>query len=126
MSGSRGPATGLDPLGDLNLPRGETTDGEVITFAEDHPECMERWDAAERSILRDWPSGISTMSSAPSTASSAKTRAGCCTRAHGARPGFESTRTRFGGLRPVWCDYHHGWREQGLTDHSGMEAIFER
>jgi len=37
--------------GDLNLPRAETMEGEVITFAEDHPEMLERWDHAERSIL---------------------------------------------------------------------------
>ena len=28
-------------------------------------------------------------------------------------------------LRPQWCDYHHGWREEGLSDHSALEAIFE-
>ena len=29
------------------------------------------------------------------------------------------------GLRPRWCDYHHGWREDGLSDHSALEAIFD-
>ena len=28
-------------------------------------------------------------------------------------------------LNPVWCDYEHGWREAGLSDHSGMIAVFE-
>jgi exodeoxyribonuclease-3 len=37
--------------GDFNLPKLETTEGEVITFAENHPEQLVRWDAAERSIL---------------------------------------------------------------------------
>ena len=53
--------------GDLNTPRAETTDGEVITFAPNHPESVastaarlgyasqgpERWDAAERGITAD-------------------------------------------------------------------------
>jgi exonuclease III len=112
--------------GDLNLPRAETIEGEVITFAEDHPEFLERWDSAERSILpglADW--GLAD--------------------AFRALHGFERqdvswvlhTRSRrkgglridhvlaSDGLRPKWCDYHHGWREQGLSDHSGLEVIFE-
>jgi hypothetical protein len=43
--------------GDLNTPQRETQDGEVITFAENHPQWLERWDAAERSVvegLAEW------------------------------------------------------------------------
>ena len=29
------------------------------------------------------------------------------------------------GLGPVACDYVHGWREAGLSDHSAIEATFE-
>jgi exonuclease III len=112
--------------GDLNLPRAETLDGEVITFAEDHPEFLERWDAAERSILP----GLAEWGLAD---------------AFRALHGFErqdvswvlhTRRRRKGGLRidhvlaseflrPRWSDYHHGWRERGLSDHSGLEVIFE-
>jgi exonuclease III len=111
--------------GDLNLPRAETLDGEVITFAGDHPEFLERWDAAERSILP----GLAEWGFAD---------------AFRALHGFERqdaswvlhTRSRRKAglridhvlasdtLRPSWCDYHHGWREQGLSDHSGLEVIF--
>jgi hypothetical protein len=28
-------------------------------------------------------------------------------------------------LRPGDCEYIHGWRELGLSDHSAMEALFE-
>ena len=113
--------------GDLNLPRAETRDGEVLTFAELHPpELIERWDAAERSILP----GLAEWGLAD---------------AFRALHGFERqdaswvlhTRSRrkaglridhvlaSADLRATWCDYHHGWREQGLSDHSGLEAIFE-
>ena len=59
--------------GDLNLPREETVHGEVITFAENHPQFLERWDAAERSLLTGSPSGISPTASAPCTATTAAT-----------------------------------------------------
>lgn len=28
-------------------------------------------------------------------------------------------------LNPIACDYLHGWREAGLSDHSAMETIFD-
>ena len=37
--------------GDLNTPRLENGVGEVETFASNHPDHEERWDAAERSLL---------------------------------------------------------------------------
>jgi hypothetical protein len=27
-------------------------------------------------------------------------------------------------LRPLACHYHHAWRDQGLSDHSALEADF--
>jgi exonuclease III len=112
--------------GDFNLPRRETIEGEVITFAEDHPEWLERWDAAERAILP----GLAAWDLAD---------------AFRALHGYERqdvswvlhtrARRRAGlrldhvlasaSLRPRWCDYQHGWREQGLSDHSAIEAIFD-
>ena len=112
--------------GDLNLPRAETTDGEVITFAEDHPECIERWDAAERSVLpglAEW--GLSDVfrdlhgyeRQDASWVLHTRSR-----RKAGLRIDHVLASV---SLRPLWCDYHHGWREQGLSDHSGIEAIFD-
>ena len=37
--------------GDFNAPRSEGPNGEVETFAVDHPRHAERWDAAERSVI---------------------------------------------------------------------------
>jgi len=111
--------------GDLNVPRLETIDGEIITLADRHPEQLLRWDAAERSLfelgeydLRD-----------------------CFRRLHG----FErrdvswvlhTRNMKKSGMRldhilasssmnVVYCDYHHEWRDSGLSDHSAMEAVFE-
>ncbi|MGG7377568.1 hypothetical protein ACQ7B2_01840, partial [Escherichia coli] len=44
--------------GDLNTPRRELADGTLLTFAHDskgrlRPERGERWDRAERALVRD-------------------------------------------------------------------------
>jgi exonuclease III len=111
--------------GDLNAPRGEGPNGEVETFAVDHPRDAERWDAAERSVitgLADWD------------------LADLFRGIHGygvTEPTWE--RSRRGGsvgrrfdhvfasasLRGIACDYVHAWRETGLSDHSAVEAVFE-
>jgi exonuclease III len=112
--------------GDLNAPRSERLDGRVETFAPEEPGIEARWDAAERSLLEglaDW--GFQD----------------CFRALHGYERGDVSwvfhTRSRrraghrldhvlaSGALRPAACDYIHGWREAGLSDHSAMEALFE-
>lgn len=126
--------------GDLNTPREETVHGEVITFAESHAQLpaaatmallgyespVERWDAAERGVtagLAGWD------------------LADCFRALHGWERRDVSwvfhTRARrkaafrldhvlaSASLRVRWCDYHHGWREAGLSDHSAIEAQFE-
>lgn len=112
--------------GDLNTPQRETTEGEVITFAENHPQWLERWDAAERSLvtgLAEWD------------------LADAFRKLHGYERQdvswvFHTRSMRRSGhrldhvlasasLHPVYCDYQHGWRERGLSDHSAIEAIFE-
>jgi exonuclease III len=113
--------------GDFNLPKLETAEGEVITFAANHPEhLVERWDAAERSLAE----GLAEWDLAD---------------AFRALHGYDRqdvswvfhTRSRrksghrldhvlaSASLNPTFCDYHHGWREAGLSDHSAMEAVFE-
>ncbi len=112
--------------GDFNTPRLETEHGEVETFASNHPELEERWDAAERGLLvglAEWD----------------------LTDAFRALNGYDRRdvswvmHTRYrrkaahrldhvlasASLRPVHCDYVHGWREAGFSDHSAIEAIFE-
>jgi exonuclease III len=113
--------------GDLNLPRAETVDGEVITFAADHPELVERWDAAERSILpglAEW--GFADVFRALHGFERQDASWVLHTRSY-RKAGLRIDHVlATESLRPLWCDYHHGWREQGLSDHSGLEAIFER
>jgi exonuclease III len=112
--------------GDLNLPRGETMDGEVITFAADHPELSDRWDRGERSILpglAEWGlrdvfrdlHGYERQDASWVLHTRARRKAGLRI----------DHILASDGLRPRWCDYHHGWREDGLSDHSALEAIFE-
>ena len=112
--------------GDFNTPRFETGEGELITFASNHPEHLQRWDAAERSLLE----GLAEWDLRD-----------CFRALHGYDRQDVSwvfhTRSRrksghrldhvlaSAGLRPSFCDYHHGWREAGLSDHSAMEAVFE-
>ena len=112
--------------GDFNTPKLETSEGELITFAENHPEHLERWDAAERSLLE----GLAEWDLVD-----------CFRQLHGYDRQDVSwvfhTRSRrksghrldhvlaSASLRPSFCDYHHGWREAGLSDHSAIEAVFE-
>jgi exonuclease III len=112
--------------GDLNLPRAEWPDGRIETFAPEEPGVEARWDAAERGLLeglRDW--GLRD----------------CFRALHGYERGdvswvFNTRSRRRAGHRldhvlaseellPAECDYLHGWREAGMSDHSAMEARFE-
>jgi exonuclease III len=112
--------------GDLNTPRYETTDGEVETFASNHPLWEERWDAAERSLLvglADWDlhdafrglNGYDRSDVSWVMHTRSRRKAG-----HRLDHVLASR-----SLRPVFCDYEHGWREAGLSDHSAMIAVFE-
>jgi exonuclease III len=112
--------------GDFNTPREETSEGQVITFAGNHPQWLERWDAAERSVV----TGLSEWDLADAFR-----------RLHGYERQDVSwvfhTRARrkaafrldhvlaSASLATCFCDYHHGWRELGLSDHSAIEAVFE-
>ena len=112
--------------GDLNTPRFESEEGEVETFASNHPADEERWDAAERSLLlglAEWDLcdafrllngyGRRDVSWVLHTRARRK-------HAHRLDHVLSSS-----GLNPVYCDYIHEWREARLSDHSAMETIFE-
>jgi len=112
--------------GDLNTPRRETVHGEVETFASNHPGNEERWDAAERGLLvglGDWGlrdafrrlNGYDRDDVSWVMHTRARRKA-----AHRLDHVLASA-----GLNAVRCDYEHGWREAGLSDHSAIEARFE-
>jgi exonuclease III len=127
------PATSPRVLcGDLNTPRRELPDGRTISFACDsrgrlRPERGEEWDAAELGVvpgLRDLGlqdvyrtlHGYATQS--PSW--TWKTIAG---HDGGWRLDHVFASVQ---LRPFACQYLHDWREEGLSDHSALEADFEQ
>ena len=116
--------------GDLNTPRRELPTGEVISFARDRggrlrPERGADWDDAELGVvpgLRDLGYGDAYRA------------------LHGyAHPDPSWTWKRIAGhsggwridhifasaeLQAIRCQYHHAWREDGLSDHSALEADF--
>jgi exonuclease III len=111
--------------GDLNTPRSESTEGEVETFALNHPEHAERWDAAERSILTglaEWDladvfralNGWDRRDVSWVFHSRWRRKA-----AHRLDHVLASA-----SLGAAYCDYVHEWREAGLSDHSAIEAEF--
>jgi exodeoxyribonuclease-3 len=78
-------ATGSDRprilCGDLNTPRRELPDGDVLTFAHDsagrlRPERGERWDRAERALVHGLRTHGGSMPSAPCTATASARQAG--------------------------------------------------
>jgi exonuclease III len=112
--------------GDLNTPRLETEDGAVETFASNHPELEERWDAAERSLLlglADWDLTDAFR------AANGYDRRDVSWVLHTRRRRKAAHRLDHvlasASLGLVGCDYVHEWREAGLSDHSAIEAWFE-
>jgi exodeoxyribonuclease III len=112
--------------GDFNTPRLETEHGEVETFASNHPDVEARWDAAERSILTglaDWDlrdvfrglNGYDRRDVSWVMHTRHRRKA-----AHRLDHVLASA-----SLRAIQCDYVHGWREAGLSDHSALEAVFD-
>jgi exonuclease III len=112
--------------GDFNIPRYETTDGEIETFAVDHPGLAERWDAGERSVLvglQEWDlgdvfrelNGFDRRDVSWVLHTRARRKAGLRL----------DHVLASGSLGAIACDYVHEWREAGLSDHSAIEATFE-
>lgn len=118
--------------GDLNTPRRESPDGKTTSFARDsrgrlRPDRGCDWDAAELGVvpgLRDlgYRDAYRTLHgyASPSPSWTWKAIAG-----HDG--GWRLDHVFLSAqLLPYACQYHHDWREQGLSDHSALETDFER
>jgi exonuclease III len=114
--------------GDFNTPRRELENGEVISFARDSRgrlrlERGAEWDEAELGVVP----GLSELGYRDAYRS---------VHGYGSRePSWTWQRiSGHGGgwrldhlftsaeLEPVACLYHHAWRDEGLSDHSALEA----
>jgi exodeoxyribonuclease III len=121
---ARGRAAPRILCGDLNTPRRELPDGDVLTFAHDsrgrlRPERGERWDRAERALVRDlgWVDAFRVLHGYGDRSASwtfAKDRGG-----------WRLDHVLVDGLRPVAAAYAHDWRRAGLSDHSALIADLE-
>jgi exonuclease III len=118
--------------GDLNTPRRELESGEVVSFARDsrgrlRPERGPEWDDAELGVvpgLRDlgYRDAYRTLHGYGSREPSWTWQriAG-----HGGGWRLDHLFTS-DQLRPVASIYHHAWRDEGLSDHSALEADIVR
>lgn len=117
--------------GDLNTPRRELANGETISFARDsrgrlRPERGPEWDAAELGVvpgLRDlgYRDAYRTLHGYGSRSPSWTWKA-----IAGHDGGWRLDHIFLSPeLRLADCQYHHEWRERGLSDHSALEADVE-
>jgi exonuclease III len=114
--------------GDLNTPRRERADGDVLTFAHDsagrlRPERGERWDRAERALVyglraHGWVDAFRALHGYGE-------RHASWTFAHD-RGGWRLDHVLVAGLRPVAGAYAHDWRRTGLSDHSALVVDLTR
>ena len=113
--------------GDLNTPRRELPDGDVLTFAHDsrgrlREERGERWDRAERALVhglrqRGWVDAFRALHGyGERSASWTYPRD---------RGGYRLDHVLARGWRPVAAAYAHEWRRAGLSDHSALIVEFE-
>jgi exodeoxyribonuclease III len=110
--------------GDLNTPRRELDDGDVLTFAYTssaklRPERGERWDRAERALVhglreRGWLDAYRHLHGYGH-------REASWTFAND-KGGWRLDHMLVRGLTPVACAYAHDWRRAGLSDHSALIA----
>jgi exodeoxyribonuclease III len=108
--------------GDLNTPRRELADGDVLTFAHDsagrlRPDRGERWDRAERALVHGlrrhgWVDAFRALHGYGE-------RHASWTFAHD-RGGWRLDHVLVDGLKPMAAAYAHDWRRAGLSDHSAL------
>ena len=114
--------------GDLNTPRRELGSGEVLSFARDssgrlRPERGREWDEAELGIvpgLRElgYRDAYRSLHGYGSREPSWTWRR---ISGHGGGWRLDHLFTS-AELEPAACGYHHSWRDEGLSDHSALEA----
>jgi exonuclease III len=114
--------------GDLNTPRRELPDGKVISFARDthgrlRPERGAAWDAAELGVVP----GLQELGYRDAYRAlhgyGASDPSWTWKRIAGHEGGWRIDHIFASSqLRPIACTYHHAWRDQGLSDHSALEA----
>jgi exodeoxyribonuclease III len=118
-------ARGRVPLvlcGDLNTPRRELPDGDVVTFARDsagrlRPERGDRWDRAERSLVhglreQGWVDAFRALYGYAERHASWTFPDD--------RGGWRLDHVLVHRLTPVASAYAHDWRRAGLSDHSAL------
>ncbi len=105
--------------GDLNTPRREHADGSLLTFAHDsngrlRPERGERWDAAERALIRElgWVDAFRAVNGYGTRDASWTFK--------GDKGGWRLDHVLVDGLEVVAAAYAHEWRRAGLSDHSPL------
>jgi exonuclease III len=114
--------------GDLNTPRREHPDGEVLSFARDsrgrlRPERGTEWDEAELGVvprLRE----LGYRDAFRALHGYAKREPSWTWRRIAGHDGGWRLDHLFASeeLRPTAATYHHAWRDQGLSDHSALEV----
>ena len=105
--------------GDLNTPRREFEGGDVLTFAHDtngrlRPERGERWDRAERALIRDlgWTDAFRALHGYEHREASWTFKDD--------RGGWRLDHVLLSQVNPVAAAYAHDWRRAGLSDHSPL------
>jgi exonuclease III len=122
------PPTRRVVCGDLNTPRRELESGEVLSFARDsrgrlRPERGPEWDEAELGVvpgLRDlgYRDAYRSLHGYGSREPSWTWQR---ISGHGGGWRLDHLFTS-AELEPAACVYHHSWRDDGLSDHSALEA----
>ena len=109
--------------GDLNTPRREYPDGTVISFARDsrgrlRVERGERWDSAELGVVP----GLCEIGFADAfrAVHGYASKEPSWVWSHGG--GWRLDHVFAAELPVVASAYHHAWRDDGLSDHSPLEA----
>jgi len=111
--------------GDLNTPRRELEDGTLLTFAHDtngrlRPERGQRWDLAERALVRDlgWADAWRALHGYGSRDARWTFKDD--------RGGWRLDHVLLDGLTPSASTYCHDWRRAGLSDHSALVVDFDQ